>query len=75
LIIAILNVWANTIENRDKTAQLVIDALERLKESSVSIVRVQIIDFEEKGALQPRSRKVIKNSNPIFRKELEVKLS
>ena len=69
-----LNVWANTIESRDKITQLLVDALEEVKELGVSIESIQTIDFEERGVLQPGSWKVIKNSKPIFRKNVEVKL-
>lgn len=71
---AVLNIWTCTINDRDKITERVVKEIESLKNSGVRIERIQVIGFEEKGILQPGTWKVIKNSKPIFRKEIWIRL-
>jgi hypothetical protein len=71
----VLNVWAHTIEDRDKTTERIVNAIEALGNEGVHLERIQVITFEEKGVLQPGSWKIMKQSKPIFRNAISIKLS
>jgi hypothetical protein len=70
-----INVWAYTIEGRDKITEIAVKTLERFRDNGVYIENTSLISFEEKGVLQPGTWKVLKNSKSIFRKLVRVKLS